>query len=84
MSCVPSPGPGGVQPVSGTGGSVHSVFAGQLIAVLETMETDGLGAEVYERIKARIAKLAPQVPQYGGVVSAGHELGADHLFELRL
>ncbi len=54
------------------------------MAVLETMETDGLGAELYERVKARIAELAPQVPQYGGVVSAGHELGADHLLELRL
>ena len=75
---------GGEEPVQDTGGAGHSVFAGQLMAVLETMETDGLGVEVYERVKARIAKLAPQVPQYGGVVSAGHELGADHLFELRL
>ena len=75
---------GGEEPVQDTGGAGHSVFAGQLMAVLETMETDGLGAELYERVKARIAELAPQVPQYGGVVSAGHELGADHLLELRL
>ncbi len=54
------------------------------MAVLETMETDGLGAELYGRVRARIAELAPQVPQYGGGVTAGHELGADHLLELRL
>ncbi len=54
------------------------------MAAIETIETDGLGAELYERVRARIAELAPQVPRYYGVVSAGHELGADDLLELRL
>ena len=31
------------------------------MAAIETIETDGLGAELYERVRARIAELAPQV-----------------------
>ncbi len=54
------------------------------MTALENLNHDSLGIELYQDIKARIAELAPQVPQYGGVVSAGHELGADHLLELRL
>lgn len=73
---------GGEEPVLDVGGAGHSVFARQLMDVLEGLQADSLGAEVYEQVKARIAELAPQVPQYGGVVSAGHELGGDHLLEL--
>jgi hypothetical protein len=73
---------GGEEPVEDAGGGGHSVFARQLITVIESMRADGVGSELYERIKSRIAELAPQVPQYGGVISAGHELGGDHLLEL--
>ena len=52
------------------------------MTMFEGMNRDRLGVEVYETVKARVAKLAPQVPQYGGVVSAGHEAGADYLFEV--
>ena len=75
---------GGEEPVQDSGGAGHSVFARQLMTVLENLNRDTLGMELYRDIKAGVAELAPQVPQYGGVVSAGHELGADHLLELRL
>ncbi len=73
---------GGEEPVQDERGAGHSVFARQLITMIEGMNRDRLGVEVYETVKARVAKLAPQVPQYGGVVSAGHEAGADYLFEV--
>ncbi len=73
---------GGEEPVQDAGGDGHSVFARQLITAIESTRADGVGSELYERIKLRLAELAPQVPQYGGVISAGHELGGDHLLEL--
>ncbi len=73
---------GGEEPVQDERGAGHSVFARQLMTMIEGMDRDRLGVEVYETVKARVAKLAPQVPQYGGVVSAGHEAGADYLFEV--
>ena len=73
---------GGEEPVQDERGAGHSVFARQLITMIEGMNRDRLGVEVYETVQARVAKLAPQVPQYGGVVSAGHEAGADYLFEV--
>ncbi len=75
---------GGEEPVQDSGGAGHSVFARQLMTVLENLNHDSLGIELYQNIKAGVAQLAPQVPRYGGVVSAGHELGTDHLLDLRL
>jgi hypothetical protein len=73
---------GGEEPVQDAGGDGHSVFARQLMTVLESMQGDTVGSQLYEQVKSRVAELAPQVPQYGGVVSAGHELGGDHLLDL--
>ena len=50
--------------------------------VIGDMQTDGLGSELHQRVRSGVADLAPQVPQYGGVISAGHELGGDYLLEL--
>lgn len=72
---------GGEEPVQDESGAGHSVFARQLITMFEGMDRDRLGVEVYETVKARVAEFAPQVPQYGGAISAGHEAGADYLFE---
>ncbi len=73
---------GGEEPVQDERGAGHSVFARQLITMFEGMDRDRLGVEVYETVKARVAEFAPQVPQYGGAISAGHEAGADYLFEV--
>ena len=73
---------GGEEPVQDAGGDGHSVFARQLLTAIESLRADAVGSELYQQIKSRIAELAPQVPQYGGVISAGHELGGDHLLEL--
>ncbi len=73
---------GGEEPVQDERGAGHSVFARQLMTMIEGMNGDSLGVELYETIKARVAELAPQVPQYGGAISAGHETGADYFFEL--
>ncbi len=73
---------GGEEPVQDERGAGHSVFARQLMTMIEGMDRDILGVELYETIKARVAELAPQIPQYGGAVSAGHEAGTDYLFEL--
>lgn len=72
----------GEEPVQDAGVNGHSVFARQLMNVLGSMQTDGLGSELYPRVKSGVAKLAPQVPPYGGVISAGHELGGGYLLEL--
>ena len=72
---------GGEEPVQDEGGAGHSVFARQLMTMIEGMNRDSLGVELYETIKARVAELAPQVPQYGGAISAGHQAGTDYLFE---
>jgi hypothetical protein len=73
---------GGEEPVQDEKGAGHSVFARQLMSVIEEMDRDILGVELYKEIKARVAKLVPQVPRYGGAVSANHEAGTDYFFEL--
>jgi hypothetical protein len=73
---------GGEEPVQDEKGAGHSVFARQLMSVIEDMNRDILGAELYETIKARVAELVPQVPRCGGAVSADHEAGTDYFFEL--
>jgi len=70
------------RPFQDAGVNGHSVFARQLMNLLGSMQTDGLGSELYPRVKSGVAKLAPQVPPYGGVISAGHELGGGYLLEL--
>jgi hypothetical protein len=73
---------GGEEPVQDERGAGHSVFARQLMTMIEGMNRDRLGVDLYEAIKERVAKLAPQVPQYGGAISAGHEVGTDYFFEV--
>jgi uncharacterized caspase-like protein len=73
---------GGEEPVQDERGAGHSVFARQLMTMIEDMNRDRLGVDLYESIRERVAKLAPQVPQYGGAISAGHEAGADYFFEV--
>ncbi len=73
---------GGEEPVQDEKGAGHSVFARQLMSAIEEMNRDILGVELYETIKARVAELVPQVPQYGGAVAADHEAGTDYFFEL--
>jgi len=70
------------RPFQDAGVNGHSVFARHLMNLLGSMQTDGLGSELYPRVKSGVAKLAPQVPPYGGVISAGHELGGGYLLEL--
>lgn len=75
---------GGEEPVMDEGRDGHSIFAWHLMDKLNKLDTYEHGAEVFDAIKAGVAKDGiPQVPQYGASVSAGHSTGGDYLFEVR-
>jgi hypothetical protein len=41
------------------------------------------GIDVYQQVADAVNKDFPQEPQYGAALGAGHETGADFLFEVR-
>jgi formylglycine-generating enzyme required for sulfatase activity/peptidoglycan hydrolase-like protein with peptidoglycan-binding domain len=71
---------GGLEPVSDSGGSGHSVFAKAFMDALRDNEgvIDGLDVFVYVRKQVRLN--ADQVPNYANIRYAGHEVGGDFLF----
>lgn len=50
---------------------------------LQNVDNWKIGTNVFEQIRNDVKKSFPQVPQYGAVVSAGHQQGGDYLFEFR-
>lgn len=74
---------GGDEPVSDEGRGGHSVFAWFLMQALQNVDNWKIGTNVFEQIRNDVKKSFPQVPQYGAVVSAGHQQGGDYLFEFR-
>jgi hypothetical protein len=72
---------GGDEPVSDEGKEGHSIFAWNLIQTLQSVDGVMPGYEVYRTVHGKVMKDYRQEPQYGAVISAGHAIGGEYLFE---
>jgi peptidoglycan hydrolase-like protein with peptidoglycan-binding domain len=75
---------GGLEPVSDSGGSGHSVFAKAFMDVLRDNETVIDGHDVFSYVRKQVRLNADQVPNYTNIRYAGHEVGGDFLFARKL
>ncbi len=74
---------GSDEPVADDGRGGHSIFAWSLMRALDNIDNWKAGANIFEQIQGDVFKRFPQKPQYGAIVSAGHQEGGDYLFEFR-
>ena len=74
---------GGDEPVADTGKDGKSVFAYNLMENIKKVNTWASGGSLFDSVRTAVERELPQTPQYGASVSAGHETGADYLFERR-
>ncbi|MBS0447273.1 MAG: caspase family protein, partial [Proteobacteria bacterium] len=74
---------GGNEPVFDSSAGGHSPFASSLMAALKKMPDWQAGGNVFESVQQAVSKQLPQHPQYGASIAAGHQDGADYLFEQR-
>jgi filamentous hemagglutinin family protein len=72
---------GGNEPVFDEGKGGHSPFAWSLLNSLGQVAQWQPGGNVFERVRFAVARELPQRPRYGA--GAGHQSGADYLFEQR-
>ena len=72
---------GGEEPVMDGGGDGHSVFAGKMISAMQNIKVGDTGADLFKTVKQQVVEVSPQTPQYGAILSAGHEKGGDYIFE---
>lgn len=72
---------GGEEPVSDEGKGGHSIFAWHFLRSLDRLGGTTVGYDVYRVVRKAVSEDFPQQPQYGAVVSAGHEAGGEYLFE---
>ena len=72
---------GGEEPVSDEGKGGHSIFAWHFLRSLDRLGGTTVGYDVYRVVRKGVSEDFPQQPQYGAVVSAGHEAGGEYLFE---
>lgn len=72
---------GGEEPVSDEGKEGHSIFAWHFLNALDRLGGTTVGYDVYRVVRNGVSEDYPQQPQYGAVVSAGHEPGGEYLFE---
>lgn len=72
---------GGEEPVSDEGKDGHSVFAWHFLRAIGTLGGTVAGYEFFRGVRSGVAADYPQKPQYGAVLSAGHEPGGEYLFE---
>lgn len=72
---------GGDEPVADTGRHGHSVFAWNLVERLRGLGRWASGAGIFAKVKTAVQSELPQTPQYGAAADAGHERGADFVFE---
>jgi predicted nucleic acid-binding Zn-ribbon protein len=75
---------GELKPVLDSDGGNHSVFARALFTVLEHNDEAMEGLNLYQKVAAEVASRSKllglqQVPQYAGLIHAGHESG-DFIF----
>lgn len=74
---------GGDEPVADEGRGGHSIFAWFLMQALRDVDQWKIGTNIFERVQQDVERAFPQKPQYGAAISAGHQMGADYLFEKR-
>ena len=74
---------GGAEPVADAGKDGHSVFAWHYLEGLKDVQAWSNGASLYPRLEQAVQRDFPQEPQYGAALGAGHQSGADFLFEVR-
>lgn len=72
---------GGEEPVTDEGREGHSIFAWHLLRVLGGVSGTAIGFDVYSEVRVGVRSDFPQDPQYGAVLSAGHQSGGEYLFE---
>ena len=72
---------GSDEPVADTGDDGHSVFASDLMQSLRSIQGWSNGDRVFRQVRVGVESLLPQSPRYGAVLSAGHQPGADYVFE---
>ena len=75
---------GGLEPVSDSGGSGHSVFAKAFMDALRDNEGVIDGLDVFSYVRKQVRLNADQVPNYANIRYAGHEVGGDFLFARKL
>ena len=73
---------GDEEPVSDEGKENHSIFAWNLIKKLAKIDSITPGYEVFQVVFTEVKKDAPQSPQYGAVITAGHVSGGEYWFNL--
>jgi hypothetical protein len=74
---------GGNEPVFDSGKNGHSPFAWSLMQSLQQVSSWKPGSSVFEQVRFAVARQLPQRPQYAAAPNAGHESGADYVFEQR-
>lgn len=74
---------GGDEPVADEGKGGHSIFAWNLMQVVNTVTAWTPGSTVFADVQAGVRKEFPQTPKYGSLTAAGHQAGGDYLFEQR-
>ena len=74
---------GGDEPVADAGKNGHSVFAWSLMQRLGNVQAWESGSNVLKSVRTSVERELPQTPQYGASVVAGHQVGADFVFEKR-
>ncbi len=74
---------GGDEPVADEGRGGHSIFAWYLMQAMHDVDNWKSGSDIFELVKEDVRTSFPQTPQYGAILSAGHETGGDYLFEFR-
>jgi filamentous hemagglutinin family protein len=74
---------GSDEPVADSGKEGHSVFAWNLLDQIRGLQDWNSGASVYATVRTEVERELPQSPLYGASLSAGHQAGADFLFERR-
>lgn len=72
---------GGEEPVADEGKDGHSIFAWHFLRSIERLGGTTIGFDVHRIVRKGVSGDYPQEPQYGAVVSAGHEAGGEYLFE---
>jgi len=71
---------GGEEPVRDDGTGGHSVFAAQLLSSLRDGDPTRTGFQVFADVKDKVTLVTYQEPQYGAILAAGHQPGADYVF----
>jgi uncharacterized caspase-like protein len=74
---------GGEEPVSDEGRDGHSVFAWHFLQAIAAVDATTQGFELFQGVRRGVESDYPQTPQYGAVLSAGHEAGGEYLFQAR-